>query len=187
MPRPKRVSDEAVLAAAAQLLFEGGSAQFTLSDVANAVGIARATLIQRFDNRETILRKVAERQVSITAQYLDGLPLKRGRDGLWQFLETIVGDMGDGEDFGVHVELAWLETADPELRSYAADRYALVQAAIAARMPASVAQPAEIAAHLHAVIAGATMQWVAGREGSLSQYVLNRLKVALNQIRGLVI
>lgn len=182
MPRPKSISDEAVLDAAARVLFEGGTADFTLSDVASAAGIARATLIQRFENRETILRRVAERQVQATAEYLAGLPLTRGMEGLRAFLHTIVGSMGDGEDFGVHVQLAWLEAKDPELRRHAAARYALVQAAIEARLPEGIEDPQDVALHLHAVICGASMQWVAARQGPLSGYVLRRLEKALQRL-----
>jgi len=67
------------------VLFQGGTADFTLSDVAAAAGIARATLIQRFENIETILRRVAERQLTATADYLAGLPLEKGATGLWHF------------------------------------------------------------------------------------------------------
>lgn len=179
MPRPKSISDEALLDAAAKVLFEGGSADFTLSDVAAAAGIARATLIQRFGNRETILRRVAERQVAATAEYLSELPLERGMEGLWAFLQTIIDGMGDGQDFGVHVQLAWLEASDPELRRHAAARYALVQSAIAARLPEGVDNAEDVAIHLHAVISGASMQWVAARQGTLNAYVLDRLEKAL--------
>ncbi len=185
MPRPKRVSDEAVLDEASRLLLEVGFAKLTLSDVAAGVGIARATLIQRFQNRETILRQVAERQVVITAQYLSGLPRSEEPGDLWRFLETIVRDMGDGEGFGVHVELAWLEAADPELRRHAAARYDLVQRTIADRMPISVAAPMAAATVLHAVIAGATMQWVVTRSGTLSEYVLSQLKIAHDRLTGI--
>lgn len=47
MPRPKTISDDDVLAAALEVLASRGTA-FTLAELAQRIGLARATLIQRF-------------------------------------------------------------------------------------------------------------------------------------------
>ena len=177
MPRPKVVSDEAVLEAALGLMAAKGMA-FTLSDVAGAVGLSRAALIQRFGNREALLVHMARQEVVTTRDWLGGLAVEPGPEGLWRFLVEIVESMGAGEGFSARVTLAALEASDPELRALAAERYALVQAAIAARA-GDHPDPDGLAAHLHAVIAGATMQWVASAEGGLSDFVLARLRWAM--------
>lgn len=178
MPRPKMVSDEEVLAAALDVLAAQGVA-FTLSDLAGRVGLARATLIQRFGDREAILRHLAEYEVQATRHWLDSLPPEGGDGALWRFLERIVGSMGAGEGFSARVQIAALETRDPVLKACAARRYQMVQEAIAARLPEGPERQA-MAGHLHAVIAGATMQWVAtdGAVG-LSDFVLARLRWAV--------
>ncbi|MCC5779779.1 TetR/AcrR family transcriptional regulator [Nitratireductor sp. B36] len=182
MPRPKTVSDEEVLGAALDVLVSRGMV-FTLSDIARHVGLSRATLIQRFGDRDSILRKIAEQELEATRSWLDGLSVVEGPDALWQFLETIVCSMGKGDGFFARVQIAAFESRDPSLRSLAHQRYALVQEAIAARLPNS-AEPLEIAKHLHAIIAGATMQWVVtdGAQG-LSEFVLRRLWWAVDNLR----
>ncbi len=70
MPRPKTISDEAVLSAALKVMARRGTA-FTLSDVAKAVELSRATLIQRFGDRETFLRRMAEHEVEQTRAWLE--------------------------------------------------------------------------------------------------------------------
>ncbi len=47
MPRPKLKSDDEVLEAATAVLKRCGPINFTLSEVANEVGLSRAALIQR--------------------------------------------------------------------------------------------------------------------------------------------
>lgn len=183
MPRPKTVSDEDVLSAALEVMGRKGTG-FTLSDLAGQVGLSRATLIQRFGDREAILIRMAEHQVAMTRDWLDSLPVEQGPEALWRFLETIVESMGTGEGFSVHVAVAALETDNERLRMLAGQRYALVQEAIAARLPESPDR-AELAGHLHAVIAGASMQWAASsRHAGLSQFILGRLRWALDHLAG---
>ncbi len=53
MPRPKLVSDDQVLDATHAVMLRLGPERFTLSDVAEAVGLSRAALIQRFTDKRT--------------------------------------------------------------------------------------------------------------------------------------
>ncbi len=178
MPRPKTVSDEDVLSGALEVLGAKGTG-FTLTEVAGHVGLSRAALIQRFGDRDAILLRMAEHEVAQTRLWLDGLPVEQGPEALWRFLETIVGSMGAGEGFSVRVAVAALETASPRLRALAGQRYRLVQEAIAARLPEGPDRM-ERAVHLHAIIAGASMQWAAtdGKVG-LAEFILGRLRWAL--------
>lgn len=178
MPRPKLVSDEDVLAASLEVLATQGIA-FTLADLARRVGLSRATLIQRFGDRDAILRRMAEFEVSAARDWINAFPKGDGAEGLWRFLEAIVRGMGGGEGFSARVQIAALEVRDPALRALAEERYQLVQAAIAERLPEGLPHR-ETAAHLHAVIAGATMQWVV-TDGTtdLSDFVLDRLRWAM--------
>lgn len=181
MPRSKTLSDREVLTAALQVLGSRGPG-FTLSDLAEQVGLSRATLIQRFGNRSALLVRMAEQEVLDTRAWLDSLPAEHGPKALWHFLQQVVGSMGSGDGFSVRVTLAALEAEDPALRHLADERYKLVQQAIAARLPQSSNQ-AQTALHLHAIIAGATMQWVASKRSmTLSQFVLDRLKWAVDQL-----
>lgn len=182
MPRPKTVSDEVVLGAALEVLASNGMS-FTLSDLARHVGLSRATLIQRFGDRDGILRRMAEHEVEATRVWIDGIPVEPGDGALWRFLELIVDSMGTGEGFSARIQIAAFEARDPVLRSLAHQRYSLVQAAIAKRLPEGLEQEA-VAEHIHTVIAGATMQWLA-TDGSvgLSDFVLARLKWTLNHLK----
>lgn len=175
MPRPKTVSDEDVLTASLELLGAEGLS-FTLSDLARRVGLSRATLIQRFGDREAILRRMAEFEAEATRAWIDTFPVERGRTGLWTFLEEIVNSMGAGGGFSARVQIAALEARDPVMRRHAQERYRIVQDAIEARL-SDGPNRRETAEHLHAVIAGATMQWVVG-DGSpgLSDFVLQKLR-----------
>lgn len=182
LPRPKTISDEDVLAAALEVLAEKGT-DFTLSDLALRIGLARATLIQRFGDRDAIILRIATYEAEVTRSWLAGIPVEVGWDGVWRFLEAIVGSMGEGEGFSARVTLAALEARNVSLRELAHQRYSLVQDAIAARLP-DVPERARIAQHLHSVIAGASMHWIV-TDGSidLSEFILERLRWSLEHIR----
>lgn len=181
MPRPKTLSDEDVMKAALDVLADQG-VNFTLSNLARRVGLSRAALIQRFGNREAILRLLAQFEVETTQKWLSSFPAECGKGALWTFLEQIVRSMGDGDGFSARVQIAALEVQDPALKALANQRYQLVQQAIADRLPDGFSQLAT-AQHLHAVIAGSTMQWVVSpTSDSLSDFVLGRLRWAFERL-----
>ncbi|MBZ9739767.1 MULTISPECIES: TetR/AcrR family transcriptional regulator [unclassified Mesorhizobium] len=176
MPRPKLHSDEAVLEGARKVLKERGPEAFTLNDVATAVGISRAALIQRFTNRQTLLRHIMAHSVELTRSHLNDMPVDVGPQALWRFLIDLVGVMGSGDDFASNVLLAWYESQDTELRRLAVERHDLTIAAIAARAPLDGATaPNDVAQMIHSAIGGASMQWLLRRTGALDAFILAQL------------
>lgn len=180
MPRPKLKSDTEVLDAAARVLKRRGPVDFTLKDVAQEVGLARATLIQRFVNRETLLQRLMARSLEQLQQALAEMPLQTGKAGLRAFLQTLIQGMAQDYSFAINVLIAWYEAQDPVLRTLAHQRNLLVQAAIQQRLPAQA--PPETARLLHAIIAGACMQWVLSQEGTVQNYIQHQVLWALEQL-----
>lgn len=142
--------------------------------------MSRAALIQRFQNRDTLLLFAMQRAAEVTEEFLGELPVETGPQGLWRFLQRLCEVLGPGDSYDVHVLIAWYETQDPALRTLALKRKSLVEAAICARLPDDV-QPAPriVAGLLHALIGGATMQWMVSRDDRLDIHVLERLRQAL--------
>lgn len=180
MPRPKLHSDEVILDATRVVLKRRGLSDFTLNDVANEVGISRAALIQRFQNRDTLLMFAMERSVEVTRKFLKELPVIVGPQGVWSLLQSLCEVLGAGDSYEVHVLIAWYETQDPTLKALAQRRYYLVEAAICARLSDDSPHSSPmVASLLQSIIGGATMQWVINRENRLDDYVLERLQIAL--------
>lgn len=113
MPRPKLKSDDEVLEAATAVLKRCGPIDFTLSGVAKEAGLSRATLIQRFTNRDTLLVRMMERGVAQVRRYLDAMPLGAGPQGLWEFLQALVRSMNARNDFSVNYLISWYELQVP--------------------------------------------------------------------------
>jgi len=85
MPRPKLLSDDEVLDGTRRVILRRGPARFTLADVAAEVGLARSTLIQRFESRDGLFRKLMERSTDRLQSELAALPGGFGAQGLWRF------------------------------------------------------------------------------------------------------
>ncbi|WP_038169687.1 TetR/AcrR family transcriptional regulator [Verrucomicrobium sp. BvORR106] len=180
MPRPKLHTDEAILDATRVVLKRRGPSSLTLNDVAKEVGISRAALIQRFENRDTLLRCALERSVKVTKEFFEKLPVITGPQGLWIFIQELCKIFGPGDSYEVHLQIAWHEAQDPLLRELAQRRNAYVEAEIQARFPKGLPDESKAASRLlQAMLAGATMQWLLNREGRLDAYVLESLRQTL--------
>ena len=90
-PRAKTISDHQLVAAAALVVAERGVEQTRLTDVAVAIGLAPATLVQRFGTRAGLLDAVAH---AYTAAVAAAFALHAGShvDRLVQALEQLFAD-----------------------------------------------------------------------------------------------
>src|SRR5512139_2801160 len=95
MPRPRRISDEAVLAGALRVMLRTGPAEFTLAAVAAEAGIAPSTLVQRFgDKRGLILRALAQDNGAFAAAIAQA-PRTRGRAAVIGLFALLTPDFED--------------------------------------------------------------------------------------------
>lgn len=180
MPRPKLYSDQVILDAAKAVLKVKGPSDFTLNDVAIEAGISRAALIQRYTNRDKLLRSIMERSVEQTREHLENLPVECSIEGLKNFLDELCEVMGDGTSFETNLLIAWHEARDPELKRLSQIRFTLVREALAKRIPQNFAlSPDEGAKHLQCVIGGSAMQWLVITEGRLDEYMKKSVNIAV--------
>lgn len=181
MPRPKLYSDDEILEAAQRVLVEKGPAGFTLSDVAEAVGLSRAAVIQRFENKATLHRLVMERSTREVRDYFAALTVVEGIAPLRAMLADLIGGLGAGEGFAGYLLLEWSDVHDPALNALARERNELVREAIAVRLPDPERRQIQ-ASLIQAVIQGATMQWLIEAEGPLNQFVLGQTERLLDSL-----
>lgn len=180
MPRPKLHSDEFILDTALNILLRKGPSAFTLSDVAETVGISRAALIQRFKDKATLHQKVMERSTQEVRDYFASASPKRGLDPLWAMLKDLIAGMGSGAGTEGYLLLLWGDVQEPSLRALAAERNRLVLKAIEARLPDRPHPPEQTAGLIQTVIQGACMQWLVEPEGTLAAFMTGRTRMLLS-------
>lgn len=181
MPRPKLVSDEQVLNATHAVMLRLGPDRFTLNDVAEAVGLSRAALVQRFDDKRRLHLLTMERATAQVRAYFAAAPLEVGLRPLWAMLRDLIGGMGSGEGFGGYLLLAWGDLTDPELNRLARARNEMVREAIHVRLPPDPRQ-AEAALLIQQLIQGASMIWLVERPGGLADYVTAETRTLLHRL-----
>ncbi len=176
MARPRRITDEAVLAGALKVMFRTGPAELTLSAVAAEVGIAPPTLVQRFgDKRGLILRALAQDNDEFAAVIAEA-PRTRGRAGVIDLLLLLTPDIQDPAVLAAG--LLWLreDFRDAELNALARERWRMLRAAVAERLPPLPISPEMAARLIEAQWQGAFNQWGFFREGRLPDFVAASLQ-----------
>jgi len=184
MARRKTISDEAVLDAAAKVMFAVGPA-FTLADVARAAGIAPATLVQRFGDKHGLTVAAIARDNAAFETFLAAMPDGVGAEAVI----AVFAAMFDGLDTDADRfadQLLWLrqDMRDPHLNRLARERFAALRAAVAARMPPLPIASDEAAHLVEAQWQGLLVQWGIEREGRLSDFVAAQLRAWFTLLDG---
>ncbi len=176
MPRPRRISDEAVLAGALKVMFGKGPAEFTLAAVAAEVGIAPPTLVQRFgDKRGLILRALAQDNGGFAAAITEA-PGGRGRASVIGLLMMLTPDIQDPDVLATGLLWVREDFRDPALNALARERWRMLRDAVAERLPPLPIAPELAARLIEAQWQGAFNQWGFFGEGRLQDFVAESLE-----------
>lgn len=183
MPRPKTADDNTVLDAALKIMLRPQREAFTLSDVATEVGLSRAALIQRFQNRDGLQLRVAERGLQMLEEYLQEAPSHQGVDDVWTFLRTLVNSMGSDDRLPSLLMMLRDDMVDKELNTIAKARNRLIRNAISERLPdASEGQNDMLASLIQATMQGAALQAGVDSPSELKRHILDHIRLQLDLI-----
>jgi AcrR family transcriptional regulator len=121
MPRPKTVADDAVLDAALRVIDRGGPNELTLAAVAREVGLAPATLLQRFQSKRGLLLAINSRGSDNAGSSLREAT-KRHRSPLRALLAGLVdisSRVASPETLANHLAFLQIDLSDPEFHQLA--------------------------------------------------------------------
>lgn len=115
MPKKKNIDDETVLEKALLVISDIGPDIFTLADIGSAVGLAPATLLQRFGTKQKLLILAARHANTKFKQDLERLKAKRlsWSDELIELLAGMPDDFGSRQDIANSLGLLKLDMVDP--------------------------------------------------------------------------
>jgi AcrR family transcriptional regulator len=119
MPRPKTLSDQAVLAAAHKLIHERGPDALTFASVAEVCGLSASTLVQRFKSKAGLVQSALlhawDRLDEKTATLAAAAP--KTPAGAIELLVALSRDYGDIESYAEGLLVLREDLRDPVLRA----------------------------------------------------------------------
>lgn len=176
MSRRKGISDEEILDRALPVIAEAGPAGFTLADIAKKVGIAPATLLQRFGDKQTLIERAFARDNERFVPWLKSLPEGVGAEVVIRIYSDATKLFGENPSLADH--LLWLreDIRDPALNRLSRQRFKLFRAAIVKRLPPLPLPPHRAARLLDAQYHGAVIQWALDPRGRLADFVTRSLR-----------
>ena len=191
-PRPKTIEDEQILAAASRVIGRVGPHKLTLALIAEEVGLAPATLVQRFGSKRGLLLSLGR---SATPDDQGGVETWLARHAtplaaLRAFLLCFAEMADTPDELANHLAAFHLDLVDDELRSLTADVLAhndatgagLIEAAVAAG-ELSGCEPASLARVLLAVTQGSLLTWAVHRRGTAHDWVERHVDIVLDPYR----
>ena len=187
MPRPRTISDEAILDAVLTLANRVGPARVTFAAAAAETGLSAATLVQRFGTKRELLLAADKRAIDLWVGALDrstaASPLARVAEGLVLAADPVATP----EQMANSVAMLQLDLADPDfhaetLRGARAVRARIVRdlgAALAAGELRSGTDVAALAKLVETTYHGAMIGWAIHREGTLADWMREQVEAVL--------
>ena len=185
MARPRTVTDEALLDAAAAAVAAVGPGALTLADISVRVGLSPATLLQRFGSKRGLL-------LALARHHVDDLPRRlRAATGsstpaaaLVDTLAELAAGVRTSAEFANHLAFLLLDLTDPDFQQVTRDYARAVEAAVAAvldaaraagELRAGSATDTYLPRALHAAYNGALVTWGMTAEGQAGDHVRRQL------------
>lgn len=187
-PRPRRVSDEEIVAATGRVLARDGPAELTVAAVAAEAGLAASSLLGRVGSRRALLLAFAAggatglRATFTGARAAGGSPLAT----LHAALVALTGGVTTRAVLAHHLALLQLDVTDREFRAHAVAWGRAFRAEVEALVGEAAAHgelpPGDAAARaraVHAVYNGVLVTWAIHGEGRLRDAVAEVVPLAL--------
>jgi AcrR family transcriptional regulator len=191
-PRSRTVPDEDILEATARVIGRVGPSRFTLADVAAEVGLAPATLVQRFGSKRRLLLALSESSAGAVEACFAGLRAAHTSplDALLAAATDMTRYVESPEVLANHLAFLQLDLSDPEFHRLALESarrlrvgyQALLDEAVAAGELAAC-DTGRLARAVEAVAGGSLIAWAIHREGNAAAFVRADLATLLEPYR----
>jgi AcrR family transcriptional regulator len=190
--RPRTVSDDAILDAAARVIDRHGPARLTLAQVAAEVGLAPATLLQRFGSKRGLILAVASRgrdalaPIFAAARERHDSPLA----ALHAALAEMVSGIDSPETLANHLAFLQLDLVDPDLKANAVRHSRELRGHLRRLLEAAMAagelvpcDSARLAQAVYTTYSGSLTTWAIDGHGTLAEWLRDDLNILLAPVR----
>lgn len=188
-PRPRKVSDDEVLAAAYTVMQQRGPGELTLAQIADQAGVTAGALVQRFGSKRDLLLKLSERFSGGTSEMFARLrsahrsPLATLR----AYSDCMAGMAETPASLLRNLQYLQIDLTDPDFRRHLAksakatrdELQKLIREAIEAKELVTATNARQLARTIEAVIGGSMLSWAFYQEGTSSKWMRDDLNAIL--------
>jgi AcrR family transcriptional regulator len=192
MSRHRTRPDSDVLAATIRVISRVGPTRFTLADVAADVGLAPATLLQRFGSKRGLLLAVAREGAAGAAECFS--QARSGKSSPLSALNSALGEMTryarTPEELANGLAFLEMDLTDPDFHRLARRSSKAILAGYRALLDDAIAagelvacDTARLSHALHALANGSMLEWAIHREGALADWLRRDVATLLAPLR----
>lgn len=188
-PRPRKVTDNQLLAATQALMSKVGPRDLTLAAIAKEAGVTAAVLVQRFGSKRTLLLALSEKYADAAGEIIAALAKQHASPlaALLAYADCMAGMVASPAALVRNLAYLQIDLTDPDFRKHLAKQARvtrtglrrLVEAATEAGELASNVKPAELARTIEAVLSGSVLTWAFYREGTAAHWMRADLEAVL--------
>jgi AcrR family transcriptional regulator len=191
-PRPREKSDTDLLNGTMRVINRMGPGKMTLSDVASEVGMAPATLVQRFGSKRGLLLSVARHEADSVGQEFANI--RREHDSALAALGAVASCMTQmvetREALANSLAFLQMDLADPEFQRHAQAHARAMRSEIRALLDAAIetgelagCDTRRLARAIHGMLNGSLLTWAVDQDGAVDKRVREDLEMLLSPFR----
>jgi AcrR family transcriptional regulator len=188
-PRPRKVSDEEVLAAAYRAMQRLGPPELTLGAIAAEAGVTAGALVQRFGSKRALLLALAEGAAASGGVMLRELRVEHGSalETVRAYAECMAGLASSPETLARTLAYLQIDLTDPDFRAHLLTQARasrdgirmLLEEASSAGELARGTETDVLAGTVEVAINGALFTWAVHQEGSAEQFLREAVDAVL--------
>jgi len=188
-PRPRKVTDKQLFAAAQAVMSKVGPHELTLATIAEEAGVTAAVLVQRFGSKRALLLAsfkeaasgAGEIIASLAKQHISPLAALRA------YANCVSGMAASPAAFARNLAYLQIDLTDPDFRrllvkqarATRAGLQRLVEAAAKAGELARNVRPVQLARTIEATVSGSMLTWAFYQEGCAAKWIRTDLEAVL--------
>jgi len=191
-PRPRAKTDTDLLEGTLRVIRRLGPARMTLADVAHEVGLAPATLVQRFGSKRGLLLAVARHSAATVGE--EFADIRRGHDSPLAALGAVARCMTHmvetPEALAHSLAFLQMDLADPDFRRHAQRHAEAMRAEIRGLLDSAIergelvsSDTRRLARAIHGLLNGSLLTWALDQEGSVEKRIGEDLEKVLEPYR----
>lgn len=188
-PRPRKVTDADVFAAAYRAMSRLSPSELTLAEIAAEAGVTAGALVQRFGSKRELQLALAGGAAASAGDMLRELRAGAGSplDALRAYAGCLAGLASSPAAVARNLAYLQVDVSDPGLRKHLvaqslatrAGLAGLIEEAVAAKELARTVRPADLARTVETVLSGALFTWALYQEGIAARWIREELDKVL--------